>query len=136
MSIRLRLLSILPRLVALGYKGLNKLLKQFPEAMHRSTVLVLYDSSGGRIAFWIGTENGKPVVKEVDPEAPPYATTTIRMHIDTFIRILKGKLDFRAAYLYDLVDVESNDGLPASYHFLLWAAFFDHARRLLGGGKK
>jgi len=125
MSIRLKLLSILPKLMAVGLEKFNDLLKEFPEAKTRSTVLRLYDSSGNQMAFWLGFEVDRPVVKEVDPKRPPYATTEISMHIDVFIKVLKGKMDFRAAYLYDLIDIKSNDGLPVGAHFLLWAAFFD-----------
>jgi hypothetical protein len=53
------------------------------------------------------------------------------MHVDTFIKVLKGKLDFRTAYIHDLVDIKSNDGLPVSYHLLLWSAFFDKVAELL-----
>jgi len=131
MSIRLRLLSILPKLMTIGLRKFNSLLNEFPEAKTRSTVLKLYDSAGNQIAFWLGFEGDKPVVKEVDPKNPPYATTEISMHIDVFIKILKNKLDFRAAYLYDLIDLKSNDGLPVSYHMLLWSAYFDRLIQLL-----
>jgi len=131
MSIRLRLLSILPKLMLIGLKKFNDLLNEFPEAKTRSTVLKLYDSAGNQIAFWLGFEGDKPVVKEVDPKNPPYATTEISMHIDVFIKILKNKLDFRAAYLYDLIDIKSNDGLPVGVHFLLWSAYFDRLLELL-----
>lgn len=131
MSIRLKLLTILPKLMQIGMMKLNDLFKEFPEARTRSAVLKLYDSQGGQIAFWLGFEGDKPVAKEVDPKNPPYATTEITMHIDVFIKVIKGKLDFRAAYLYDLIDIKSNDGLPSSYHFLLWSAFFDKAIEIL-----
>ena len=131
MSIRLRLLSILPKLMLIGLRKFNNLLNEFPEAKTRSTVLKLYDSAGNQIAFWLGFEGDKPIVKEVDPKNPPYATTEISMHIDVFIKILKNKLDFRAAYLYDLIDIKSNDGLPVGVHFLLWSAYFDKLLELL-----
>ncbi|RLE65004.1 MAG: hypothetical protein DRJ38_04500 [Thermoprotei archaeon] len=131
MSIRLRLLSILPKLMGLGLRRFNDLLREFPEAKTRSAVLKLYDNAGNQVAFWLGFEGDKPVVREVDPRNPPYATTEITMLIDVFIKILKGKLDFRAAYLYDLIDIKSNDGLPSSYHFLLWSAFFDRLIEML-----
>jgi len=131
MSVRLKLLSILPKLMSIGLRRFNSLLSEFPEAKTRSTVLKLYDSSGGQVAFWLGFEGDRPAVREVDPSNPPYATTEISMHVDVFIKILKGKMDFRAAYLYDLVDIKSNDGLPSSYHLLLWSAFFDHIIQML-----
>ncbi len=55
-------------------------------------------------------------MREVDPDNPPYATNVITMHVDTFIRIIRGGLDFRTAYLYDLIEIASNDGLPPAYH--------------------
>lgn len=128
-SLRLQLLQVLPKLVRLATANVQDILKEFPEAKGRSAVLVLYDSRGGRIAFHISLDGG---VREVNPDSPPPATNVITMHVDTFIKILKGKIDFRSAYLYDLVDIRSNDGLPASYHFLLWSAFFDRVRRLIG----
>ena len=131
MSLRLRLLNILPKLMLIGFRRFNSLLNEFPEAKTRSSVLRLYDSAGNQIAFWLGFEGDNPVVKEVDPRNPPYATTEMTMHIDVFIKILKGKLDFRAAYLYDLIDLKSNDGLPVSYHMLLWSAYFDRLLEVL-----
>lgn len=131
MSLRLRLLEILPKLVKLGLYKFNDLLKEFPDATSRSALLVLYDSKGNKLAFWIGFEGGSPKVVEVDLKNPPRATNEISMHIDTFIKILKGRLDFRTAYLYDLIDIESYDGLPSSYHLLLWSAFFDRVADLL-----
>jgi hypothetical protein len=128
---RLRLMTILPRLLSIGFANLQDLLKEFPEAMTRSAVLVIYDESS-RMAFWVHFEGGRPVISEVDPTKPPAATNIITMHVDTFIKILKGDLDFRTAYLYDLVDIKSNDGLPAAYHFLLWSAFFDKVRSAVG----
>jgi len=131
MTIRLKLLSILPKLMTIGLGRFNDLLREFPEAKTRSTVLRLYDSSGNQMAFWLGFEGDRPAVKEVDPKRPPYATTEISMHIDVFIKVLKGKMDFRAAYLYDLIDIKSNDGLPVSYHMLLWSAYFDRLLEVL-----
>jgi hypothetical protein len=94
-------------------------------------LLILYDDVGNKIALWIGFEGGSPHVRKVDLKSPPPATNEISMHIDTFIKILKGKLDFRTAYIHDLVDIKCNDGLPASYHLLLWSAFFDEVVKLL-----
>jgi len=131
MSLRLRLLSILPKLMLIGLRRFDNLLNEFPEAKTRSSILKLYDSAGNQVAFWLGFEGDKPVVREVDPKNPPYATTEISMHVDVFIKILKNKLDFRAAYLYDLIDIKSNDGLPQSYHFILWASFFDRLVEIL-----
>jgi hypothetical protein len=54
------------------------------------------------------------------------------MHIDTFIKMVKGKLDFRTAYIHDLIDIKSNDGLPPTYHLLLWSAFFDKFVEVIG----
>jgi len=130
-SVRVKLLSILPKLMILGMKNFGNLLAEFPEAKTRSSILRLYDSSGNQIAFWLGFEGDKPIVKEVDPGKPPYATTEISMHIDVFIKVLKGKMDFRATYLYDLIDIKSNDGLPVSYHMLLWSAYFDRLLEVL-----
>jgi len=130
-NIRLKLMSILPKLMALGLRKFNDLLNEFPEAKTRSMVLRLYDSSGNQIAFWLGFEGDKPVVKEVNPRNPPYATTEILMHIDVFLKILKNKLDFRTAYLYDLIDIKTNDGLPVSYHMLLWSSFWDKVIEML-----
>jgi hypothetical protein len=131
LSLRGRLLELLPKLLMLGMRRFDSLLREFPEATSRSALLVLYDSAGNKLALWIGFEGGAPRVREVDLKNPPPATNEISMHIDTFIKILKGKLDFRTAYLYDLVDIKSNDGLPASYHLLLWSAFFDEVVKLL-----
>jgi hypothetical protein len=131
LSLRLRLLAILPKLMELGARRFESLLREFPEARSRSTLLVLYDDRGNKLAFWLGFEGDSPRIREVDLKNPPPATNEISMHVDTFIKILKGRLDFRTAYLYDLVDIKSNDGLPASYHLLLWSAFFDEVAKLL-----
>ena len=123
-NLRLKLLTILPKLLNYGFMQFNDLLKEFPEAKSRSAVLILYDQSS-KIAFWIGFENGKPTIKETDPKNPQFATNTITMHVDTFIKVLKNELDFRTAYLYDLIEITSSDGLPPTYHMLIWSAFFD-----------
>jgi len=124
LNIRLKLLTVLPKLLNFGVNQLQDVLRQFPEAKTRSAVLELYDEKG-KVAFWIGFEGGRPTVREVDPDNPPYATNVITMHVDTFIRIIRGGLDFRTAYLYDLIEIASNDGLPPAYHLLIWSAFFD-----------
>ena len=124
LNIRLKLLTVLPKLLSFGVNQLQDVLSQFPEAKTRSAVLELYDERG-KVAFWIGFEGGRPTVREVDPDNPPYATNIITMHVDTFIRIIRGGLDFRTAYLYDLIEIASNDGLPPAYHLLIWSAFFD-----------
>ena len=84
------------------------------------------------MAIYIGFQGDRPVVREVDPRRPPTATTEIEMHVDTFIAVLKRRLDFRTAYIHDLVDVRSNDGLPPTYHLILWSAFMDKALEVLG----
>jgi hypothetical protein len=131
LSLRVRLLEILPKLMKLGVHRFNDLLREFPDATSRSALLVLYDDRGSKLAFWLGFEGGSPQVREVSLKSPPPATNEISMHVDTFIKVLKGRLDFRTAYLYDLIDIKSNDGLPASYHLLLWSAFFDKVAELL-----
>ena len=130
-TIKAKLITLLPKLLKLGMVRYGKLLEQFPEAKTRSAVLVLYDDQGNRIAFWGGFEDDNLVFREVDPRNPPPCTTMIEMHVNTFIAILKGELDFRTAYIHDLIDIKSFDGLPASYHLLIWAAFFDKAVELL-----
>ncbi len=129
-TLKAKLLTVLPKLLALGMRSLEDVLSSFPEAKTRSAVLTLYDENG-RMSIYVGFEGDKLAVREVDPENPPYATTYMTMHVDVFIALLKNKIDFRAAYLHDLIDVKSNDGLPPSYHFLLWAAFFDRVAELL-----
>lgn len=133
MSIRLKLLTILPKLMALGLRVYGDLIKELPDVTSRSAILRLYDTAGNELAFYLGFEGERPTVKEVNPRNPPYATTEISMHIDTFIKVLKGRLDFRSAYLYDLIDIRSHDGLPPTYHFILWAAFFDRIVKVLRG---
>jgi len=130
-TLREKLLSLLPKLFILSTSKLNDLLKEFPEASTRSTLLILYDDRGKKIGVWLGFENNKPVVRGVDTKNPPYATNEISMHIDTFLKIVKGQLDFRTAYLYDLIDIKSNDGLPETYHLLLWSAYFDKLVEIL-----
>jgi len=131
LSIKVRLLSILPKLMLIGMRGLEDVLKEFPEATTRSMLLRLFDDRGGEMCIWLGFENEQPAAREVECRNPPFATTEVSMHIDVFLRVLKGKLDFRSAYLYDLIDIRSNDGLPASYHLILWSAFWDRVRKLL-----
>ena len=130
--LRAKLLTLLPKLAMLAFRAgrLRELLERNPEWASRSALLLLYDESG-RLAFWLGFSNGQPVVKEVDPDNPPEATTEITMHIDTFIAILKGRLDFRTAYLHNLVRIKSNDGLPPTYHFLIWSSYIDKLVELL-----
>jgi hypothetical protein len=130
-NIRLKLLSILPKLMLIGVNRFQDILSEFPEARTRSAILRLYDDRGNEIAFWLGFEDGRPAVRETDPRNPPYATTEVSMHVDTFIAVLKGRLDFRTAYIHDLIGIKSNDGLPAAYHLLLWSAFFDRVAELL-----
>jgi hypothetical protein len=130
-DIKTQLLEVLPKLMLVGWFKLADILRELPGAANRSSLLVLYDDRGNKLTFWLGFADGRPRVVEVDPDNPPFATTEVSMHVDTFIKILKGQTDFIATYLYDLVDVRSNDGLPPEYHVLLWAAFYDRVARLL-----
>lgn len=132
LGLKAKLLTIIPKLVMLGLTRFNEFLEEFPDAKTRSTVLILRDDRGGRMAIYIGFQGDRPVVREVDPRSPPRATTEIEMHVDTFIAVLKRRLDFRTAYIHDLVDVRSNDGLPPTYHLILWSAFMDKALEVLG----
>jgi hypothetical protein len=125
------LTDLLPKLFKLGLYKFNDVLKEFPEATTRSTLLIIYDDKGKKLAFWAGFEGDRPVVRKVDPKNPPFATTEVSMHVDTFIKIIKGERDFRAAYLYNLIDIKSNDGLPETYHLLLWSAYFDKLVEIL-----
>lgn len=125
------LIRLLPRLMKIGLSSLGDLVKEFPEITTRSMLLRIQRPGGQPILLWAGFKGGEPHVIEIEPGKPVSATTEITLHIDTLISILKGRLDFRAAYLYDLIDIKSNDGLPASYHFILWAAFFDKLEEIL-----
>jgi hypothetical protein len=126
LSIKLKLLSVVDKLARVASKSevVRKVVEEFPEATTRTALLTLYDERG-KMCLHFSFEGGNAAVREVDPKSPPFATTEISMHVDTFIALLKRKIDFWVAYLHDLVDVKSNDGLPASYHVLLWGAFFD-----------
>ena len=46
LSIKVRLLSILPKLMLIGMRGLEDVLKEFPEATTRSMLLRLFDDRG------------------------------------------------------------------------------------------
>jgi len=107
-SIRLKLLSILPKLMTIGLRRFNNLLNEFPEAKTRSTVLKLYDTAGNQIAFWLGFEDEKPVVKEVDPRNPPYATTEISMHIDSipsYVPVVVARPDKYSPREYKVIEI-------------------------------
>jgi hypothetical protein len=132
LEIRVKLLTIVPRILSMKRQAVEEILNAFPEARNRSMLLVLgarpgrdsvIDEEAGKIAFHVSV-NG---VREVDPENHPFSTTEMKMHVDTFLKIFRGEMDFRTAYLYDLIDVKSNDGLPAAYHVILWSAFWDRA---------
>jgi hypothetical protein len=126
LSIKFRLLSVVDKLVKLASRSelARRVAAEFPEASTRSSLLVLHDESG-RMALHFSLDGGRLSVREVDPSNPPFATNEVSMHVDTFIALLKRRIGFWTAYLHDLIDVRSNDGLPASYHVLLWGAFFD-----------
>jgi len=136
------LLPVFNRLFLKGVTRFVDLIREFPHVLHRSALLKVYYEDG-ECAIWLGFRGGKPpipiqlpfpvmpVVEKVDPKNPPYATTVIEAHLDVLLEILDKKLDIRTAYLYDLLEVKSNDGLPVSMHFLLWAAFWDKAIEIL-----
>jgi len=132
LSLRCAKVKLVLRLLGrVGAKALAPVLEEMPEAKARSCLFKLHDPPGECI-FWLGFRGGELAVEDVeDLGRAPFATTEVSMHVDTLARILDGELDFRAAYLYDLVDVKANDGMPSTYHFLLWAAFFDKAVELL-----
>jgi hypothetical protein len=125
-SIKLKLLSVIDKLVKIASKTelVKKILEEFPEAAARSALLTLFNERD-KLVLYFGFDGREPVVKEVDVKSPPFATTEITMHVNTFVALLKQKIDFWTAYLHDLIDVKTNDGLPPSYHVLLWGAFFD-----------
>lgn len=68
-------------------------------------------------------ENGMRIVKTT--EEPIHV---IRMHIDTFIDLLSGELDFGEAYAKGLVEF---DGLDYHVHSLMWSRAFKRLRKYI-----
>ena len=123
-----KLLSIIPNLIRLGLRQwwAKRLLKQYKH-INRSGQLILVDEDGDETAIWVGLENGNVSVRI--GKYP--ATNTIKMDVDTFIDIVRGNLDFGTAFWHGLIQVESHDGHPWSYHVFLWAGFWDLVAQLL-----
>ena len=131
-----RLARYLPkeRLERIIYLMATRVLEQYPELgdlarrIGRSAQIQIYNEFGDEANIWLGVKDGEPVVSRgFHP-----ATNTIRMHIDVFLDIVEGKIDFRQAVAHGVVEIQSHDGLPWFYHFALWASFFDKIKRLLG----
>ena len=122
----LRLLPIIQKLSRLVLENEPEL-RELARKVNRSAQLQLYDEFGEFRNIWIGVENGKPVVKQ----GTYPATNTIKMHVDVFLDILTGKIDFRQAVAHGVIEIQSHDGLPWFYHMVLWSMWFDKLRRLL-----
>jgi len=122
-----KLLSLLPRLGSLAMRSdeLREIARQ--HSGRRACQLVVDDESGDALTIWVGVEGDEAVVRQ--GRYP--STNTLRIHIDAFIDVLKGRLDFRTAVAHGLAEVESHDGLPWFYHFALWASFWDRVASLL-----
>jgi putative sterol carrier protein len=127
MSRYLRLLNLAPRLFKLAMKSseLRELAKRY--GGKRSCQLKLYDEAGEALSLWVGLDGEDVSVKQ--GEFP--STNTVRMHVDVFLDILSGKLDFRTAVAHGLVEIESHDGLPWALHYFLWASFWTKVSELL-----
>ena len=124
----LKLLSIIPKAIQLAQVK-DPRLKELAKRFKRSCQLVLFDENE-EVKLWVGFgDEGNPVVKL--GEYP--ATNTVRMHIDVFLDILNGKLDFRTAFAHGLIQVLSHDGKPVTLHFMLWSSWFDYIRQLVTG---
>jgi len=123
----LKLLSIAPKLFQLAMRSdeLREVAQRYKGK--RSCQLELYDEEGEALSMWIGVENGNVSVKQGRYQS----TNTLRMHIDVFLDILKRRIDFRTAVWHGLVEIESHDGFPWSFHFFLWAAFLDKVSELV-----
>jgi len=122
-----KLVTLIPKLIRLGLSKwqVQELLRKYGH-LNRSCQLILYDDSG-ETKIWVGIEDGE--VKVRLGEYP--ATTTVRMHTDLFIDIVKGRTDFRTALWHGAIEVEAHDGRPWAYHGLLWAGFWDIVAEIL-----
>jgi len=135
-KIRLKLLQVLPKLAKLAIEAsmtdLSDLAKSDPSILNRTATIRIYDESGEELCFFVGLKrSGNKIEPHIETDVCRAATTEIRMHIDTFIAILKKEVDFRTAYLHGLVEIKSYDGRPPFYHFMIWSSFFDKLVSLL-----
>jgi len=127
MSRYIKLLSLAPKIFRLAMKSdeLRELAKRYGNK--RSCQLELYDEAGEALSMWVGIEG-----EDVNVKQGKYpATNTLRMHIDVFLDILSKKLDFRTAVAHGLVEFESHNGLPWSFHFMLWSSFWERVAQLI-----
>jgi len=121
-----KLIRIIPNLIRLALRQTwaKRLFQQYKG--RRSGQLILTDEDSVT-EIWVGIqEDGIKVRIGRFP-----ATTTIKMDVDTFIDIVNGALDFRTALWHGLIQVESHDGYPWSYHAFLWASFWDSVAQIL-----
>jgi putative sterol carrier protein len=127
MSRYIKLLSLAPKIFKLAMKSdeLREIAKRY--GGKRSCQIELFDEAGEALSMWVGIEGEDVSVKQ--GKYP--STNTLRMHIDVFLDILARKLDFRTAVAHGLVEIESHDGLPWSFHYFLWASFWDKALELI-----
>lgn len=77
----------------------------------------------GTYAERLKLDNGYRIVKTTEP--PKHV---IRVHIDTFIDLLTGDLDFKDAYAKGLVDFK---GENYHLHAIKWAKGFERIRKYL-----
>jgi len=129
-EVKLLFLRLAPKIMAR-----RRELARVVEEMGRGKggILVLYNDKGEEVRIWAGmSEDGKPEV-DIENAGRRRANNEIVMHYSTFKAIVEGKLDPRVAYAHDLIYVRSLDGLPVSFHALLWFSWFDLVKEEIEG---
>jgi len=125
----LKLVPLIPRMIRLGLKAgeLRDVARRY--GGQRSCLVTLTDEAGEALNAWISVDRDGEVT--VIPEKRA-ATTSVKCHIDVFLDIIDGRLDFRTAVAHGLVELESHDGTPWFFHYALWSSFWNRVAEILG----
>ena len=99
---------------------LAQMARSIPET--RAATLVLYDDYGNQLAACITVSPEGVAVTRGECSRP---NNRITMHINVMLDILEGRVDFRQAVSHGAVTIESLDGRPWFYHFVVWSNALD-----------
>lgn len=121
----MRIIGILMQRVA-SNQELASMASRIPE--ERSATIVLFDEYGNRLEVCM-TAGPSGVKMHMGECSRP--NNRISMDINVLLDLLEGKVDFRTAVAHGKITIESFDGRPWFYHFVLWSQVWNMIARVV-----
>lgn len=92
----------------------------------RQGTLYIYDDYGNSLTVCITVGREGVRVSSGECSRP---NNRVSMHINTLLDLLEGRVDFRTAVAHGAIAIESLDGRPWFYHFILWSQVYSLLQR-------